>query len=72
MIGNCACEDGCPSCVGAATPAFAFGDIDSGARSRVPDKAGALEILIRLGAAPPAAGSHLAADQSTSDGKVSG
>jgi DEAD/DEAH box helicase domain-containing protein len=41
VIRECACEDGCPSCVGAAVPAFAMTDLDSAARGRIPDKAAA-------------------------------
>jgi DEAD/DEAH box helicase domain-containing protein len=53
VIGNCPCRSGCPSCVGAATPAFALGDIDSGTRGRIPDKDAALVILHELlGLAP--------------------
>jgi DEAD/DEAH box helicase domain-containing protein len=44
IVEGCACETGCPSCVGAATPAFAT-DIDSGVRDRVPGKAAAALIL---------------------------
>ncbi|MDP6636362.1 MAG: DEAD/DEAH box helicase [Phycisphaerae bacterium] len=45
VIDDCACEDGCPSCVGAAIPAFALGDIDSAVRGRIPDKAAARLLL---------------------------
>ncbi len=31
VIEECGCEDGCPSCVGSAVPAFAMTDLDSGA-----------------------------------------
>lgn len=48
VIRTCPCEDGCPSCVGAALPAFALTDIDSGTRGRMPDKQGALIILREL------------------------
>jgi DEAD/DEAH box helicase domain-containing protein len=48
VIRTCPCEDGCPSCVGAALPAFALTDIDSGTRGRMPDKHGALIILREL------------------------
>jgi len=44
VISNCPCADGCPSCVGAALPAFALTDIDSGTRGRIPDKQAALVI----------------------------
>ena len=66
IVGNCACEDGCPSCVGAATPAFALSDLDSSVRGRIPDKDAALIILHdllglepyvpRRSAGPPAPG----------------
>jgi len=45
VIRTCPCEDGCPSCVGAALPAFALTDIDSGTRGRMPDKEAARIIL---------------------------
>lgn len=45
VIRDCACEDGCPSCVGSPMPAFAMTDLDSGARGRIPDKECALVIL---------------------------
>jgi DEAD/DEAH box helicase domain-containing protein len=45
VVANCGCEDGCPSCVGAAVPAFALSDLDSAARGRIPDKDAALLIL---------------------------
>ena len=45
VIRECACEDGCPSCVGAALPAFAMTDLDSSARGRIPDKAAATFLL---------------------------
>ncbi|NQT53314.1 DUF1998 domain-containing protein, partial [bacterium] len=45
VLSHCSCEDGCPSCVGAATPAFALGDLDSSVRGRIPDKEAALLIL---------------------------
>ncbi len=48
VISKCACETGCPSCVGSAMPAFAMSDLDSGARGRIPDKQGALSILQAL------------------------
>ncbi|HUT01453.1 MAG TPA: DEAD/DEAH box helicase [Phycisphaerae bacterium] len=38
VIAECSCEDGCPSCVGAAVPAFAQTDLDSSVRGRIPDK----------------------------------
>ena len=48
VIRNCGCEDGCPSCVGAALPAFAMTDLDSAVRGRIPDKRAALVLLDRL------------------------
>ncbi len=45
VISQCACENGCPSCVGSAVPAFAMTDLDSATRGRIPDKRGALIIL---------------------------
>jgi DEAD/DEAH box helicase domain-containing protein len=46
VLEECACEDGCPSCVGAAVPAFALGDLDSSVRGRIPDKRAA-RLLVR-------------------------
>ncbi len=48
VIAECSCEDGCPSCVGAAVPPFAMTDLDSAVRGRIPDKAAALYLLDRL------------------------
>ncbi|MCX8037484.1 MAG: DEAD/DEAH box helicase [Candidatus Sumerlaeia bacterium] len=45
VVQKCACEDGCPSCVGAPMPRFAMTDLDSGTRGRIPDKQAALLIL---------------------------
>jgi DEAD/DEAH box helicase domain-containing protein len=45
VIRSCGCPDGCPSCVGAASPAFALNDLDSAVRDRIPDKAAALLVL---------------------------
>ena len=45
VVSQCPCEDGCPSCVGSAVPAFAMTDLDSGTRGRRPAKEGALLIL---------------------------
>ncbi|MBI3947213.1 MAG: DEAD/DEAH box helicase [Armatimonadetes bacterium] len=45
VIRECACEDGCPSCVGSAVPAFAMTDLDSAVRGRIPDKAAARWLL---------------------------
>jgi len=48
VISQCACQVGCPSCVGAATPAFAQTDLDSAVRGRIPDKEAALVVLHEL------------------------
>jgi len=48
VISKCPCEDGCPSCVGAALPSFALTDLDSGTRGRIPDKQAALVITHHL------------------------
>jgi DEAD/DEAH box helicase domain-containing protein len=48
VISTCSCADGCPSCVGAAVPAFAQTDLDSGTRGRIPDKEAALIITHHL------------------------
>ncbi len=45
VIRECGCEDGCPSCVGSAVPAFAMTDLDSAVRGRIPNKAAALYVL---------------------------
>ena len=45
VIEECSCEDGCPSCVGAAVPAFAMTDLDSAVRGRIPDKQAAAFLL---------------------------
>ncbi|MBT3193544.1 MAG: DUF1998 domain-containing protein, partial [Verrucomicrobia bacterium] len=45
VIRECGCEDGCPSCVGSAVPAFAMTDLDSAVRGRIPDKRAALALL---------------------------
>ncbi len=45
VVRDCGCEDGCPSCVGSAVPAFAMTDLDSAVRGRIPDKAAALFLL---------------------------
>jgi len=49
VILKCSCEDGCPSCVGAAIPASAMTDLDSAVRGRIPDKAAAVWLLERVG-----------------------
>jgi DEAD/DEAH box helicase domain-containing protein len=48
VVSECPCENGCPSCVGSAIPAFAMTDLDSSTRGRMPDKEGALVILREL------------------------
>jgi len=45
VIRECACEDGCPSCVGSAIPPSAMTDLDSAVRGRIPNKAAALFLL---------------------------
>ncbi|MGD9498537.1 MAG: DEAD/DEAH box helicase, partial [Armatimonadota bacterium] len=45
VIARCGCEDGCPSCVGSAVPAFAMTDLDSAVRGRIPDKRAARLLL---------------------------
>lgn len=45
LIEDCPCKQGCPSCVGSATPAFASAEIDSGTRGKIPDKEAALVAL---------------------------
>lgn len=45
VIERCRCEDGCPSCVGSAVPAFAMTDLDSAVRGRVVSKAPARALL---------------------------
>jgi DEAD/DEAH box helicase domain-containing protein len=45
VIGECGCEDGCPSCVGSAVPAFAMTDLDSAVRGRIPNKSAAALLL---------------------------
>jgi DEAD/DEAH box helicase domain-containing protein len=45
VIRECRCEDGCPSCVGSSTPAYAMGDLDSVARGRILSKAAARALM---------------------------
>jgi DEAD/DEAH box helicase domain-containing protein len=45
VLRNCSCDNGCPSCVGSAMPAFATADMDSAARGRILDKAASLRLL---------------------------
>jgi DEAD/DEAH box helicase domain-containing protein len=51
VIRDCACEDGCPSCVGSAVPPFAMTDLDTSVRGRIPDKRAAAELLQALSGA---------------------
>ncbi len=48
VVRDCGCEDGCPSCVGAAAPPFAMTDLDSGVRDRIPEKKSAAFLLEEL------------------------
>jgi DEAD/DEAH box helicase domain-containing protein len=48
VIRECGCTDGCPSCVGAAVPAFAMTDLDSAVRGRIPNKEAARVLLEAL------------------------
>ncbi|NLC55837.1 MAG: DEAD/DEAH box helicase [Armatimonadetes bacterium] len=48
IISECGCEDGCPSCVGSAVPAFAMTDLDSAIRGRIPHKGAARFLLEEL------------------------
>jgi DEAD/DEAH box helicase domain-containing protein len=48
VIRECACEDGCPSCVGSAVPAFAMTDLDSAVRGRIPGKEAARFLLEKM------------------------
>jgi DEAD/DEAH box helicase domain-containing protein len=45
VVTECSCEDGCPSCVGSATPAFAMTDLDSSVRGRIPNRKAAAYLL---------------------------
>jgi DEAD/DEAH box helicase domain-containing protein len=62
LIGECACDDGCPSCVGSASKNYTYYDAGGEARARIPDKEAALVVLhdvlglepyVPRGAAPP-------------------
>ncbi|MEW6753067.1 MAG: DEAD/DEAH box helicase [Candidatus Latescibacterota bacterium] len=46
VVRHCACEDGCPSCVGSAVPASAMTDLDSAVRGRIPSKPAAVFLLV--------------------------
>jgi DEAD/DEAH box helicase domain-containing protein len=48
VIRECGCEDGCPSCVGAAVTPFAMTDLDSSVRGRIPNKEAAKFLLAEL------------------------
>ena len=48
VVRDCSCPDGCPSCVGAAVPAFAMTDLDSSVRGRIPDKRAAKLLLEQI------------------------
>ena len=53
VVSQCACQVGCPSCVGAAVPSFAQTDLDSSVRGRIPSKDAARVVLHELlGLAP--------------------
>jgi DEAD/DEAH box helicase domain-containing protein len=45
LIGECECEDGCPSCVGSASKTYTYYDAGGEARARIPDKEAALIVL---------------------------
>ena len=45
IIVECSCDDGCPSCVGAAIAPFAMTDLDSAVRGRIPNKDAAKFLL---------------------------
>ncbi len=48
VVRACACEDGCPSCVGSAVPPSAMTDLDSAVRGRIPNKGAAIFLLDSL------------------------
>jgi len=48
VIRDCACEDGCPSCVGSAVPPSAMTDLDSAVRGRIANKQAAQFLLSAL------------------------
>ena len=45
VIQTCACEDGCPSCVGSTMPPFAMSDLDAAVRGRIAGKRAAAFLL---------------------------
>ncbi|MBD3346019.1 MAG: DEAD/DEAH box helicase [Chitinivibrionales bacterium] len=52
VIANCACDDGCPSCVGSAVPQTAMTDMDNAVRGRIPNKGAAgfmLDFILKKG-----------------------
>jgi len=48
VVRDCACPDGCPSCVGSAVPPSAMTDLDSAVRGRIASKAAAGFLLAAL------------------------
>jgi DEAD/DEAH box helicase domain-containing protein len=48
LVHHCACQSGCPSCVGSTNRSFVHYDADGEARERIPDKEAALVILHHL------------------------
>ncbi|MFH1755612.1 MAG: DUF1998 domain-containing protein, partial [Candidatus Latescibacterota bacterium] len=48
LIDQCACDGGCPSCVGSPLPPFSQLDPDANARGMIPDKEAAKSILHAL------------------------
>ena len=56
VIGDCGCEDGCPSCVGSAVSPSSMTDLDAAVRGRIADKAAARFLLDELLLANSSAG----------------
>jgi DEAD/DEAH box helicase domain-containing protein len=48
LLDNCACQGGCPSCVGSPLPPYSHLDPDVNARGLIPDKEAAKSILHHL------------------------
>jgi ATP-dependent helicase YprA (DUF1998 family) len=48
LLDNCACNGGCPSCVGSPLPPYSHLDPDVNARGLIPDKEAAKSILHHL------------------------
>lgn len=48
VVAQCACADGCPSCVGAPPTVAALGDLDTATRGRIPDKQATALLLASL------------------------